>query len=122
MSPVEKLEAAIARLEELKEESTRGPWLVGDANGADPIEYGPLWVIADEAVSLDRVDGEAPETWFMELRAGRLHDVQMVVTLHRTIDTQLVILREDLADCKKNRWIPDRWALALAEAILGGAE
>ena len=96
LSAVDEIQAAITEIERLKSESVKGPWHVGDANGGDPHEFGPLWVIGHELVSLNRADGEPPEEWWMELQTGRLEDAQLIVTLHRTIDAQLAILRDFL--------------------------
>jgi hypothetical protein len=129
MNAAEKIQAAIERLEELRDGSTPGPRFVCDANGGDPIEYGPLWVISHEDMSTNRTDGEAPEDWFMELSCGRKEDAELIVTLHRTIDAQLAILRHDLAILPKYeieglraRWeraITDAGDLDLATAIMG---
>ncbi len=131
MTPVERLQAAIEKLERLKNESTPGPWLLADANAAEERVYGPLWVVTHESLSTDRADGEAPEEWFLELRIGAREDGDLIVALHRTIDAQLAILRFGLQRQYAVDWTRRTFTandkqleaagleLALAEAIIG---
>lgn len=122
MTPAERLEAAIARLEQLKAESTPGDW------GVETIpETG------ESRVSSER-DGFAfmaatTVTSFPVPGGVTRVDAQLIVTLHRTIDAQLGILRDALH--VYGNPIPAfigheeqvlHWQLALADAVLGGTE
>jgi hypothetical protein len=102
VSAVERLEAAIAKLEAMRDErqyTEQNGWLV---------EPNP-----DDRPSFD----EPPEP-FMPITNDEL-----IVVLHRTIDAQLAILRAALiehtdfmTEIEKPYWTA---ALALADAILG---
>jgi hypothetical protein len=108
MNAVEGIEAAIERLEHLKVQSTPAPWhywtdeLTGDVD---------LWH-DQEVRSHIAVMGH-----FGSSRVYR--DADLIVTLHRTIDAQLAILRANRADAEYGRE-PSILAFALADAILGG--
>lgn len=112
MNAVERIEAAIAKLEALKASSIPGPWsapkeLLGLPNktifGGNPTRTHAAYV----AVA---------------------HDGELIVTLHRTIDAQLAILRAGHETEALLRSFPytmatvfhDQRALDLADAILGG--
>ena len=86
MSAVEEIQQAIATLERLRAESTPGPWratannrrsgthaIYGELPGQEVVgatpNYGGLWLFAD---------------------------AELIVTLHRTIDAQLAILRQSV--------------------------
>lgn len=105
---VERLEAAIDKLETLKQESFDGPWVANH-----PFSYS--WITGARYAGMqskiaDRV---------------RKPDAELIVTLHRTIDAQLAILRDNLERYSRN---PDKEpvaptgknAVALADAILSG--
>lgn len=104
MSPIEKLEAAIAKLEKLKAAARADVevWVAYDDLG--------IWAIRttnDSAIGID---------FFRE-------DAELIVTLHRTIDAQLAILRLELHMARTYGWpqfpFDERLAvLALADAIL----
>ena len=107
MTPVERLTAAIEKLETLKAESTQGQWVI---SGAWLHAVQPAHVFGSVAVG--RMDHE--------------RDDALVVTLHRTIDAQLAILRAGLEQAKSEEAYPHYWyappkdgTLALADAILG---
>ena len=98
MNTVERLQAAIEKLEALRTE--RGyvedsGWLVEE----NPDDRGGFL--------------EPPEPFIP------ITNDELIVTLHRTIDAQLAILRHDYETCHRNDWTPDRYVLPLADAILG---
>lgn len=119
MTPVQEIEAAIARLEQLRSEST-GPnrWMV-DPDSPEkvlhPDKPGNGW------------DGTyVADTGLDELGLPtRPADSRLIVTLHRTIDAQLAILHE--AEKTYRVWRETHVgreaarSLALARAINGGA-
>jgi len=111
MNAVEKLEAAIGKLEAAKRYAPDGPWSVetrsrqfmGGAGGY--IE-----------TSLVAAHGEPLMT------EAYANTAALIVTLHRTIDAQLVILRTAKyrrVHMPRGSGIPISDELALAEAILG---
>lgn len=119
MSEVERLEAAIEKLEALKAESTPAPWhywtndLTGDVD---------LWHDQEVRSHIATVgQHEQPRVY---------SDAELIVTLHRTIDAQLAILRTQLESYSKfppasePGYVPKspnaQNALALADSILGG--
>ena len=102
MTAVERLGAAIAKLEQLKADSTPGPW-VGRTNilGIRRLMDSEGGVLAEMFDATDHGDESFENT-------------DLIVTLHRTIDAQLAILRfavDGLYD------LPE--FLMLADAILG---
>ena len=102
---VQRLEAAIAKLERLRDEAFPGTWRVLTSG----IERGDHWYVAadDESIlSISANDG-ADEGF-------RRPTAVLLVTLHRTIDAQLAILRAGLP-----YGAPLTTELALADAILG---
>jgi len=78
---VERLEAAIAKLERLKADSTPGPW-GGSVNilGVTRLMDAERYIIA-----------ELWEAENVEYRA--LSNLELILALHATIDAQLAILR-----------------------------
>ena len=105
MTAVERLEAAIAKLERAKDFTTSGPWEhVRDSEAA--FGYKPVW----ESLVLSG-GGEAILDWGSDVREA---DAELIVTLHRTIDAQLAVLRAGLS-----YGAPLHTELALADAILG---
>ena len=111
MTPVERLQAAIDKLEQVREHTVPGPWRVephDDTYAA--IRAGVSYVTSGANFR------EEPDLYSRE--------AELIVTLHRTIDAQLAILRDVLAGEKIER----HWdtlvytinTLALADAILGG--
>lgn len=128
MTPVERLQAAIVKLEALKDAAPSGPWTWNEKFGADD-DYG-----------LALTNGEATEI----IGAYNHHccafrddpyvadgAADLIVTLHRTIDAQLAILRFGINRQRAVDWTSrlagDKHVeaasleLALADAILGGA-
>jgi hypothetical protein len=125
VTPLERLTAAIEKLERLKAEST-GPnlWLVDPDNPSivlHPDKAGESWdgkVIADTGTD----ELGLPVT---------PADARLIVTLHRTIDAQLTILRHAAARAQSKiahgarpdpTWSHEFDALALADAVLGTTE
>lgn len=106
MNAVETLGAAIHKLETLKAAGTEGEWWM------NPIERGEVFIEGDPAA------GEYPLAEVHEHA-----DAELIVTLHRTIDAQLAILRAALDDFERYGSKPSKFFendLALADAILGG--
>ena len=121
MNAVEKLKAAIEKLETLKAETTPGPWTTDSWFPGVAFEYDSYWNLAGPeytATSGVYLDGEPS----IPIQAAT---ADLIVTLHRTIDAQLAILRnaaEYFTDFPE--YVDDLdWTLlfALADAILGGA-
>ena len=87
MTAVERLEAAIAKLEQLKADSTPGPW-----DWQHSSVHGGQ-VLAEQVVNQPGVSGDftlvSADTYLAA-------DCHLIVTLHRTIDAQLDLLRAGL--------------------------
>ena len=129
MTPAELLQAAIDKLERLKADSTPGPWWhwpeAGDieiySDWRDPAHRGGEVVIAPRIRPRDGWGRDA-----VIYRDNYEPNAELIVTLHRTIDAQLAILRAAVKNEDVRR--SDRlWsgalsntALALADAILRG--
>lgn len=106
MTPVEKLHAAIAKLEHERDMAQSGPWVRTGFR---------LWSRPNTA----RDNIATDFNW--------LYDVDLIVTLHRTIDAQLEILSTTLSilqamysDGFKDNTDWCEGELALADAILEG--
>ena len=102
MTVVERLEAAIGKLEQLKADSTAGGWY------APEFTHGSVWAGTGSSDDLLVVDD------------ARLYgDADLIVTLHRTIDAQIAVLKvgAEFALITSNRWTDI--SVALADAILG---
>ena len=88
LTPAQRIEAAIVRLEELKGMSTPGPWEHLRDSDRDLADVGPivesLIVAGDNDSVLD---------WGSGVREP---DADLIVTLHATIDAQLAILMDTL--------------------------
>ena len=113
MNAVERIEAAIERLEARRDASTRGRWEFS----LDPFSESVAYVIGSSEA--------------YELASDLIEeDADLIVTLHRTIDAQLAILREAhrfathrYAALFTFPYIPSDWnAVALADAILGAPD
>ncbi|MDJ0323202.1 hypothetical protein QMG61_05420 [Cryobacterium sp. PH31-AA6] len=109
MNAVEKIEAAIERLEEMKAKSTPGPWAVEEIP-----ETGECRLLREFEFFGHHVE---------EITSGGSirEDADLIVTLHRTVDVQLVILGHALNSAKRSMErgeVPRGPALDLAEAIL----
>lgn len=110
MTPVERLQAAIEKLERLKDTATPGDWRAGsDTYGNAEVRS---WFDNDQ-------NGN---TRIAHTYAHDRADSYLIVTLHRTIDAQLAILRSAFGDSSGSHDEPNafRLALELADAILGG--
>jgi len=109
MSAVEEIQAAITKLTDLRTLAVSQPLSV--------YERDSLLVVVGEAE-----DDDAP-ILFDVSRAGGSADAHMIVTLYRTIDAQLAILREVVtASTIEQNWVTlvyTETALALARAING---
>ena len=124
MNAVEKLEAAITKLENLKAASTQGTWKHEDEYGLSGGKYVGI-----------------PVFEFVTARAyaGSESNAALIVTLHRTIDAQLAVVRSaaDFLVNAEGEWPLPIWEkhpelrerlealldveVALADAILGDA-
>lgn len=83
MTPVEEVEAAIAKLTTLKDTSTPGDWFLTYESATHPRVWGNA--------SLDSLDADHVAT-----TARSAIDAELIVALHRTIDAQLAVLNESL--------------------------
>lgn len=113
MNAAETIQAAINRLEKYKAESTSGPWFTTYERS----RWLRIWGNGDG----DHADAVAQTE-------GGTGNAPLIVTLHRTIDAQLGILRGVLRVHQEivpldfddeETWPIPAWALALAKAILG---
>jgi len=104
MSAVDEIQAAIDKLTKLRDESTSGPW----------------WAWHPESgrgnSSVDAPSGD-PDNPKMPVE-GERDDVDLIVTLHATIDAQLAWLgvAATVPVLNESAW---RYELALARAING---
>lgn len=110
MSAVGEIEAAIAKLTELRNETTPAPWTVEEMP-----ETGECRIIREFehfGSHIESVTG-----------GGSLRlDADLIVTLHRTIDAQLEVLRIGMPHSFSNGFSPlFEPALTLARAINGTA-
>lgn len=108
MNAVEKLQAAIDKLEALRG-SDREEWV---AIGGD-----------DEYLRLGDIATAGPEGGRYVIAEHARHDAELIVTLHRTIDAQLAILRMALhyvAGGFRYGFVEEQ-GINLATAILGGS-
>ena len=120
MSNQARISAAIEKLERLKAESTPGPWAsVQDGQHATLVRRPPksenaIHTPADIPLHWDGGYGYDPT---MEAS-----DADLIVTLHRTIDAQLELLRLALKYGELDAGSGSRFiagAVKLADAILG---
>lgn len=115
MTPVERLQAAIEKLEQQRA-------------ATDPVRSDSEWVVDYEVgetmrfiTVLDSHNG-GHDGSIVAADVTSKARAQLIVTLHRTIDAQLAILRAAVAELEENRWMVVEAAhevLALADAILG---
>lgn len=118
MSPVERLQAAIEKLEKLRDESTPASWHYWTDELTGEVD---IWHDGEARSHVAQIGKHE------DVRVYR--DADLIVTLHRTIDAQLAILRntvrlhgEFVALGKESHWleaIERAGDLALADAILG---
>lgn len=85
MTPLEELQAAHKRLSELREAAFPGPWSRGDRA---PAGWG-----RDDLNTVACENGGGEVTDYIDVT-----NVDLIVTLHRTIDAQLVILATAMQD------------------------
>lgn len=107
---VETIQAAIEKLEALKAESTPGPWHDWEDDLTNEVD---VWHDQEQrshiancgVAGMPRVEADA----------------DLIVTLHRTIDAQLAILRHAIENQEiAHGWVTvDNDAVVLAESILG---
>jgi len=138
VSAAETIQAAIDKLETQRAASTTGPWIVhdmGDSTYTSANNKGWWWIWQESALpfyggvmEVDHRDdfgpggspvGVASRTDNDDGEKERA-DADLIVTLHRTIDPQLAILREShhrAAD--EGRIVYNDPAVELARAILG---
>lgn len=79
------IQQAIDKLEALKAESMPGPWLIHRASTGIRGSQSYAWVVVDDTA------GRFPLV--EKANFGNDGDLKLIVTLHRTIDAQLAILR-----------------------------
>lgn len=106
MNAVERLEAAIVKLEALKTEST-----------------GETWFAHAETITTPLHDPEVGSINAWVTESEKQADTDLIVTLHRTIAAHLGVLREGQREAYRCGAFPTdvlKAALALADAILGG--
>lgn len=114
MTPVERLQAAIEKLEHLKAASTPGDWEV-DTNHPFSRDLVGLFSESVKAYAVKFDDDEQPA------RAT----VDLIVTLHRTINAQLAILQFGVKRLHAVQTLTGlhvqahEHEMALADAILG---
>ena len=115
LTPAQRIEAAIVRLEELKAGGTPGPW-GGHINilGITRLVDSQRFVLA-ELYDLDK-EGNG----YFEAS----DNLDLIVTLHSTINAQLALLRAAMVEhsdvmtsIEKPYWVA---VLALADAIISG--
>ena len=81
MDAVQRLKAAIEKLETLKAESTRGPWVIRQDS---PSMDGLNWSLRTGGTAGIRITAH---------EYGFTQNADLIVTLHRAIDAQLALLR-----------------------------
>lgn len=128
MGAAETIAAAIEKLEQQKADSTPGPWDFEYTDESIEVNAGTArtqwneghtsgfpassWTTTDRILEVDVYDLDENEA---DLIAG---NAELIVTLHRTIDAQLAILR-DGAELEANEGMVYWTTLDLARAILG---
>ena len=116
LTPAQRIEAAIVRLEELKEESTPGPW-VWEAPSGEPWPFADESLMGGEDATVQVLAGWGYDACGID---GEEADRQLIVTLHATIDPMLEIMRG--AARYMNFFGDDAhdYVIALADAIISG--
>lgn len=111
MTPVERLQAAIDRLESMREEAPPGPW-----------EQHLSW---SSTTLYSGLDSEHPWSAVEVAAAHSRYSAQLIVTLHRTINAQLAILQFGVKRLHAVQTLTGlhvqahEHEMALADAILG---
>lgn len=121
MNAVEKLEAAISKLEALKAGAPSGPWEWREDFG-EPGDTGTALTNGEDVEIIGAYNWHCCSYRDEPNVADGAAD--LIVTLHRTIDAQLAILRGAL---RVRRPMGDQYAVPslavdLADAILGGTQ
>lgn len=106
MNAAETIAAAIQQLEEERREATPGEWYVTYEKSRWPRIWG----------NRDENDADA-----VAQTEGGVANAHLIVTLHRTIDAQLAILRDAAALLSMMDGVTYSTTLDLAHAILGEA-
>lgn len=101
MTPLEELQAAHDHLLALRTQASPGPWTGGEWNDAPGWDHTQVVSSGDMGDVTDYID---------------TLDVQLIVTLHRTIDAQLHLLREAI-DYHKS-YVPEWQGVSLTEGEL----
>jgi len=113
LTPAQRIEAAIVRLEELKEESTPGPW-VWQAPSGEPWPFADESLMGGKNATVQVLAGWGYDACGID---GNEADRQLIVILQATIDPILAIL---------NRFseypvrVFEEPVMALADAIISG--
>ena len=121
MSAVETIQAAIERLETLREKSTPRPWTAMEYD-SNPGDQGVPIIGGGEIGSMEgHLTAYTMTLWNEE---QSMIDADLIVTLHRTIDAQLAILNDAVvwfndSCCDEHGMKGSAPALLLARAILG---
>jgi len=104
MTAVEEIQAAIAKLTEQKEQGASGPWF----------SWHPQSGRGDSSVDTPTHDPDNPDT----VVEGGKRDVELIVTLHRTIDAQVSLLTHTLEIRGKyvEQGFEQRWEWAIRDA------
>jgi len=111
MSVVEEIMAAIVKLIELREASLEGPWTRTDE----------LWEGAGR-YDVHGIDGPVTTDGDGIGSIGNVAEADLIVTLHRTIDAQLTVMRDAVAEYDYSMWLVDhQTAIHFARAINGDA-
>lgn len=114
MNPEDIIRVAIDRLEKLRAASTQ------------PTDGGKAWIQGQDGVryetSREIYTGPLSGTSSDVVSGIESEDAALIVTLHRTIDAQLALLRHTLNHYRGDLGISiPRFVVDLARAILGGA-
>ena len=114
VTAVQEIQAAIDKLTQIRAQSTPGPW-----------DWDRQGVVQSFDISVQVGEHEHERIGVVALEHVREGDAALIVTLHRTIDAQLAILTDGLADMMSRERLglplntgPVR-TLALARAING---
>ena len=119
MTDLETIQAAIVKLEMLKAEGTSGPWTAMEYD-SNPGDQGVPIIGGGEIGSMEGHLTAYTMTLGSEERS--VIDAELIVTLHRTLDAQLAILRAAQDDYNQYGEKPSKFFandVALARAILG---
>ena len=115
MTAVEEVQAAIEKLTKLKLNAYRGAWKIVNKSmqGDHGLEHEKCDIQEVANGSWTEDDGYQP--------ALLIEEAELIVTLHRTIDAQLNILRGEVTFCKVSGFSPSGNKVDLARAINGPA-